>query len=707
MQEEYYYIYVATSPRDELDFEIKIGHTGEPYGRLETYHCGNPRTYWKTIQYKFLWKTTARTFKESEDFEEEVHIQFSKNRINETGKSEWFKFDSLDMYDLVRNFVINKDWFVEELLLEDIPRIYKTVLNEHRNKPNTNYINDWSKRKIILDQFQQPVIEKIQAFVSDPNIVAGCVIAPCGSGKTVMACKGVSSIQRMIICCPSNQIQLQWRDTLIEYKTFDRDEILLIGSAPGTTDELVINKHVHRNRYCLLTTYKSSNLLVNNLDTVQLLILDEAHHMAGIISSSNIGDGMTRFLLTKVIERKIKRLSLTYTPRYILCDETAKYYSMDDREIFGDEIASLKIRILINAGVLPDYRIWMLQTEKDDDSAYLFENKARTILHAWGETEVINSKRQYILHHLIIFVRTIDQIIQVQDYFEAQINDGITEIIGLTGKLDTNEQIEKFNKAKRAIIINCNKLGEGVDTPIANAVAIMYPKESRGQITQMLLRPGRWYQDKPIFHILLPINKSSKDDYTGFEEVLLALASQDDKIKDEIMLKSKSDDKDEEAGAIITSLFKEKVGDQRIIIEKYGSNEQDVLRCFESLRTKIVESMDVQKICREYGIDTSVDYIKFKEQYRLPENPKSNKITWYDFLHPGDNKKIQLKQFHQTVIVENKILKATDYEIWLRIQDQDKYPSIQYIVDGYFGNNYNNYNSIVNMFFDFPSRRGR
>lgn len=707
MERPCYYIYVATSPRDELDFEIKIGCTGGPHGRIEVFHCSDPPTYWKTVEYKFLWKTIATTLDQVKIFEKEVHTQFSKNRMKDLRLSEWFKFDSLDMYDLVRNFVINKSWFVEEVLLEDIPRLYKTVLNEHRNKPNTKYINDPKERKIILDQIQQPVIEKIRAFISDPNQDAGYLIAPCGSGKTVMTCKAVNTIQRMIICCPSNQIQLQWRDTLIKYKTFDQDEILLIGSAPGTTNELLIYKHAQKDRYCLLTTYKSSNLLVNSLDTVQLLILDEAHHMAGVISDSDKGDGMTRFLLTKVIERKIKRLSLTYTPRYILCDQAAKYYSMDDHDIFGNEIATIRIRVLINAGVLPDYRIWILQTDEDDDSAYLFENKSRTILHAWNETEIINGKRQYILHHLIIFVRTIDQITQVQEYFEAQINDGTTKIIGLTGKSNTNKQIEKFNKAKRAIIINCNKLGEGVDTPVANAVAIMYPKESRGQITQMLLRPGRWYQDKPIFHILLPVNKSSKEDYTGFEEVLLALASHDEKIMDEIMLRTKGDDKDEEAGAIITSLFKEKVGDQRIIIEKYGSSQEEVLRCFESLRIKIVESMDVQRICKEYKITDSFKYNQLRKQLNLPADPRPSNIEWYDYLNPKSMNKINSEDFITMVLKPNNLITTEAYNKWLVAHPEQNLPTLHHIADGYFGQNSMNFNQLAKNIKLNPSPRKR
>jgi predicted helicase len=64
--------------------------------------------------------------------------------------------------------------------------------------------------------------------------------------------------------------------------------------------------------------------------------------------------------MMKATELQVKRLSLTFTPRILRNDENLdiEYASMDDTNIFGSQIAELKIRDLIRKGVLPDYRLW-------------------------------------------------------------------------------------------------------------------------------------------------------------------------------------------------------------------------------------------------------------------------------------------------------------------------------------------------------------
>jgi superfamily II DNA or RNA helicase len=78
----------------------------------------------------------------------------------------------------------------------------------------------------------------------------------------------------------------------------------------------------------------------------------------------------------------------------------------------------------------------------------------------------------------------------------------------------------------------CKVLNEGVDIPEANSVAILYPKYSKIEITQMILRAGKWDTDKNLFHILFPITR--EEDLGGMEEVLISLASADQTLKEEI-----------------------------------------------------------------------------------------------------------------------------------------------------------------------------
>ncbi len=96
--------------------------------------------------------------------------------------------------------------------------------------------------------------------------------------------------------------------------------------------------------------------------------------------------------------------------------------------------------------------------------------------------------------------------------------------------------IHKFEQSARTILINCRVLGEGVDIPCADSVCILYSKFSYGDITQMILRAGRWNIDKKYFHVLLPATNDI--DQRGIENVLDCLSQIDGKIKDEIIAKS-------------------------------------------------------------------------------------------------------------------------------------------------------------------------
>ena len=682
------FIYLASSPVFRGLFLGKLGLTEEPYGRRSAYLTGCPPglTPSQDIDYDAVWETTATTRDELFDMEDEVHNHFLKYRMmrSKPGDSEWFNFQGKTPYDEVKRFMESRSWVKRQIPFSEIKTKSSRYLRKQFHK-NLQYIKDRTKRNELLNCLQEPVIAAIAMFMKDDN-KAGYVIAPCGSGKTMMTVKGIRGIKKCVICCPSNQIQNQWVSTLLAEGIFTKPQIHIIG-CEGTTDPSEILTILEGDVFCIISTYMSSHLMVD-ITSLELLVLDEAHHMAGIVGEN---DGRTRLLMQKATILGIKRLSLTYTPRFVDGGDL-KFLTMDDVSTFGKMIAELKIRDLICKGVLPDYRLWTLRDESKRGSGII--GKAECILEAWGATEILRGEEKYILHHLIVFALTVEEAKELESFFREK-TDTLVLRVAKGDKLE--DPIVQFTTAPRAILINCFVLNEGVDIPITNAVAITYPKQSRGQITQMILRAGRWFEGKPIFHVLIPT--LGDEDLTGFEEVLSALASCDEQIRDEIILRTKSDGKPSDP------LPPSETGDtipECIMIEEFEANQDEIKRCFTNIRKNMFpakESRRIQTLCIEKGIDTSVEYaLLHNEMPELPEDPLPKGMLWYDYLHPI-RVRLTGSEFVKTILEPNNLHASHTYDEWRDVQPTDdiaKIPSVQHITDGFFPET--NFNTLLETF---------
>jgi len=716
-------IYLASSPVFRGLFLGKLGCTEEPYGRRSTYLTGCPPglTPSYDIDYDGMWETTATTRDELFEYEEEVHNYFLKYRMMREipGDSEWFNFQGRSPYDAVKAFMETRSWVKRQVPLSEIapPKRLSRYMRKQYQK-NLKYLKICGKRNDILNMLQEPVISAIRAFVFGSPNRAGLVIAPCGSGKTIMSVKGFRGIKKAVICCPSKQIQTQWWNTLIAESAFTDAQIHFVGGS-GTTDVETIRSILIQDTYCIISTYMSSHLLVDSITPdSELLVLDEAHHMAGIVAKDEKGEGRTRRLMVKASELGIKRLSLTYTPRIIHDDggSDVAYLTMDDDAIFGSKIAELKIRDLIRKGVLPDYRLWTLRDEARKGTGII--GKAECILEAWNATEIIRGEEKHILHHLIIFASTTQEAKDLERFFKAKTSDVILRVEE-GDKLECNTKdckgckdcpLHVFKNATRAILVNCFVLNEGVDIPCANAVAITYPKQSRGQITQMILRAGRWYEGKPVFHVLIPT--LGDEDLSGFEEVLSALASCDEQIRDEIILRSAVGVKSSDP--LPSSPDSSDTPPECIMIEEFEANKEDIKQCFTNIRKNLFparESRRIQEFCIEKGWDTSVEYsIQRIAIPELPEDPKPKNITWFDYLHPRYGERLSPSDFVKTILVPNNLRVVRTYEEWLGLQPSDvitRLPTVQHIIDGFFGKDDTNFTMLCEKFAKKATGRGR
>ena len=705
-------VYLASSPVFRAMCLGKLGCTEEPYGRRSTYLTGCPPglTPSHDIDYDGMWETTATNKEELFDYEDEVHNHFLKYRMMREipGDSEWFNFQGRSPYDAVKAFMETRPWVKRQIPLSEIapPKRLSRYMRRQYQK-NLHYIKTRTKRNEILNALQEPFISAIHTFVFDSANKAGHGIAPCGSGKTLMSVKGFRGVKKTVICVPSKQIQSQWRNTLITESAFSDSQIYFVGDE-GTTNVDVIRNILSQNSYCVIATYMSSHLLVDVIQSnTELFVCDEAHHMAGVVAKDEKGEGRTRRLMLKAYELGIKRLSLTYTPRFVKDDGATdvEYLTMDDDDIFGSKIAELKIRDLIRKGVLPDYRLWTLRDEARKGTGII--GKGECILEAWNATEIIRSEETHILHHLVVFASTTQEAKDLERFFKMK-TDVVVLRVEQGDKLE--EPIRRFTEAKRAILVNCFVLSEGVDIPCANAVAITYPKQSRGQITQMVLRAGRWYEGKSVFHILIPT--LGDEDLSGFEEVLTALASCDEQIRDEIVLRSVTGVKPSDP--LPSSTDSSDTPPECIMIEEYEANEEAIKRCFINIRKNLFpvrESRRIQELCIEKGWDTSVEYgLQRLAIPELPEDPKPKNITWFDYLHPTYGERISASEFVKTILDPNNLRVGGKYDEWLGVQPSDriaKLPTVQHITDGYFGKDDTNFNMLLEKFGKKAVGRGR
>lgn len=657
--------------------------------------------------------------------------------------------------------------------LSSLPSMYlpPELTNFHTFCPfyNRHFIQDEEKRINALCAFQTSHIQELTRLFVETKKEAGTFVAPCGTGKTTMTVKAIQHTQsilsgithgthgthgksipirfkHIVICCPSVRIQGQWRKTLEDNGVFEPAYIHCVGGS-GTTDMDTIRSILQRPVWCLCVTYMSSHLLVycmaRDMPKLELVVFDEAHHMSGYVMSSkheedtsserdvdteaNVHLGKTRSFLNWCVETHRKRLFLTYTPKHYDQWMTADHvFSMDNPEIFGERIGDISLRECISLGILPDYQIVHLYapeqlhedhcgagteghehtSQPDVDPMY---EKQNAILNAWEQTHIVKHKEVYFLHHMIVFVSRIDEIEKTVAYFQSQDSMRDTLVLPVYQSSNIDEVIHVYTQAPRAILVNCYILNEGVDIPITNAVAFMYPKYSPIQITQMLLRAGRWYPDKHVFYVLFPT--TTHDDMSGYFRVLSILAENDMGLLDDIRYHASGGNPreclmDEDGNTVIPQEYPTSLNQivqrnpRRIALDVYGSDResvQDLQQQYRDIKHRILSqysTRDIRQLCQRRQIKTSFAYHKLRttEYPELPENPQGTK-SWYAFLHPYTPAEIGYVEFCE-LLKAHSIKTVNQYTIFQNQwnggeqgregRDERNLPSIRNVNDGYF-----------------------
>ncbi len=253
---------------------------------------------------------------------------------------------------------------------------------------------------------QTEAINATKEYFSDPKNARGKLIMACGTGKTYTSLKIMEALDPKITLFLAPSIALL-SQTFREYaqeksepfyasivcsddkvgqsKNEDNDDINFseLPIKPSTRLEDILSVHEkaqkENKRFIIFSTYQSALRIKEaqeaGLGGIDLIICDEAHRTVGAMYSSNERDDKNAFTLCHSDEniKAKKRLYMTATPKVYSESSKAKakesdnvIYSMDDAEIFGEEIYTLNFSKAIALDLLTDYKVIILAVRKEN-----------------------------------------------------------------------------------------------------------------------------------------------------------------------------------------------------------------------------------------------------------------------------------------------------------------------------------------------------
>ncbi|GAA7105968.1 DEAD/DEAH box helicase family protein [Helicobacter pylori] len=452
---------------------------------------------------------------------------------------------------------------------------------------------------------QTEAIEETKKYFSDPKNTRGKLIMACGTGKTYTSLKIMEALDPKITLFLAPSIALL-SQTFREYaqeksepfyasivcsddkvgkgkKNKSDDGIDDINFSelplkPSTRLEDILSVYEkakkENKRFIIFSTYQSALRIKEaqemGLNEIDLVICDEAHRTVGAMYSSNERDDKNAFTLCHSDEhiKAKKRLYMTATPKVYSESSKAKakesdnvIYSMDDEEIFGEEIYTLNFERAIALDLLSDYKVIILAVRKENLSGVTNSvNKKISQLEAKGtklDKKLINNefvckiigthkglaKQDLIVlddenkedHNLqnkydtapsqraINFCKSINTSKNIKDSFETimecydeelkkksfknlQISiDHIDGTMNCKVRLEKLEKLNEFQPNTCKVLSNARCLSEGVDVPALDSIVFFDGKSAMVDIIQAVGRVMRKAKRKQRGYIILPI----------------------------------------------------------------------------------------------------------------------------------------------------------------------------------------------------------
>ncbi|WP_372236706.1 type ISP restriction/modification enzyme [Helicobacter pylori] len=448
---------------------------------------------------------------------------------------------------------------------------------------------------------QTEAIEKTKEYFSDPKNARGKLIMACGTGKTYTSLKIMEALDPKITLFLAPSIALL-SQTFREYaqeksepfyasivcsddktgqsKNEDNDDIkfseLPIKASTRLEDILSVYEKAQKEnkRFIIFSTYQSALRIKEaqeaGLNGIDLIICDEAHRTVGAMYSTNERDDKNAFTLCHSDEniKATKRLYMTATPKVYSESSKAKakekdnvIYSMDDADIFGEEIYTLNFERAIALDLLTDYKVIILAVRSENLSGVTNSvNKKISQLEAKGtkldkklinnefvckivgthkglakqdvialddknkeDNDLKNKADTFVSQRAISFCKSIQTSKNITDSFETimecydeelkkksfknlQIKiDHVDGTMNCKERLDKLENLNQFEPNTCKVLSNARCLSEGVDVPALDSVIFFDGKSAMVDIIQAVGRVMRKAKNKKRGYIILPI----------------------------------------------------------------------------------------------------------------------------------------------------------------------------------------------------------
>ncbi|MCQ2855660.1 DEAD/DEAH box helicase [Helicobacter pylori] len=448
---------------------------------------------------------------------------------------------------------------------------------------------------------QQEAINATKEYFSNPKNARGKIIMACGTGKTYTSLKIMEALDPKITLFLAPSIALL-SQTFREYaqeksdpfyasivcsddkvgqsKNEDNDDIKFseLPIKPSTRLEDILSTYEkaqkENKRFIIFSTYQSALRIKEaqeaGLNEIDLIICDEAHRTVGAMYSTNERDDKNAFTLCHSdgnIKAK-KRLYMTATPKVYSESSKAKakekdnvIYSMDEAEVFGEEIYTLNFERAIALDLLTDYKVIILAVRSENLSGVTNSvNKKISQLEAKGtklDKKLINNefvckivgthkglakqdlialddenkedndlkskKDTFVSQRAISFCKSIQTSKNIKDSFETIMEcydeelkkksfknleikiDHIDGTMNCKERLEKLENLNQFKPNTCKVLSNARCLSEGVDVPALDSVIFFDGKSAMVDIIQAVGRVMRKAKNKKRGYIILPI----------------------------------------------------------------------------------------------------------------------------------------------------------------------------------------------------------
>lgn len=323
---------------------------------------------------------------------------------------------------------------------------------------------------------------------------------------------------------------------------------------PATTDseKLLSNyKKIENNQRDLTvvySTYQSIEVLheaqEKGFPEFDIIICDEAHRTTGAKALGEEASVFTRVHNNNYIKAN-KRLYQTATPKIYGTDAKQKaedssivLSSMDNKDIYGEEIFRLGFGQAVLNDILTDYKVMVLAVDetaikKDMQKILNIEENGLGVDDVSKLIGVWNGlmKRSSVdkdavfegkpMQRAISFINTINNSKKISSQFNEVVNEyldgnesiqqsiNVRHVDGMMNTLEKKEALdwlsEDFAEDETRVLSNVKFLTEGIDVPNLDAVIFLAPKKSQVDIVQAVGRIMRKFKDKEYGYIILPI----------------------------------------------------------------------------------------------------------------------------------------------------------------------------------------------------------